>query len=170
MSPLRRRPPLASVDLTADVQSARCAAEEFPPHSSRARIPPRARTPRVMTAPPAFKTLIVGVNAATHVGTLALNRPSKSNAIDGDMWREVPEAMRWLDENEHVRCVLLTGEGKNFCAGSAVSTPESLSSQLGQSNAMKGACAGRKAEALYRCARRGSRSSENDRSTLVATG
>lgn len=101
-------------------------------------------------APPTYNTIVVDVDATIHVGTLRLNRPSKSNAIDADMWAEIPSAVKYLDENEDVRVVVLKGSGKNFCAGIDVSTPQSLAGQLGQSPAMRGGCAGRKAEALYR--------------------
>ena len=98
--------------------------------------------------PPRFKTVVVDVDAGTHVGTLRLNRPSKSNAIDGDMWTEIPRAVQWLDARSDVRVVVVSGAGKNFCAGIDVSNPDSLTSQLGQAVGMK--CPGRKAEALYR--------------------
>lgn len=101
-----------------------------------------------MIAPPRFKTVVVSVDAGSHVGTLRLNRPSKSNAIDGDMWTEIPKAVRWLDDQAEVRVVVVTGAGKNFCAGIDVSSPESLTSQLGQATAVK--CPGHKAEALFR--------------------
>jgi enoyl-CoA hydratase/carnithine racemase len=98
--------------------------------------------------PPRFKTVVVDVDAGTRVGTLRLNRPSKSNAIDGDMWTEIPRAVQWLDARSDVRVVVVCGAGKNFCAGIDVSSPDSLTSQLGQAVGMK--CPGRKAEALYR--------------------
>lgn len=101
-----------------------------------------------MIAPPRFKTVVVSVDAGSHVGTLRLNRPSKSNAIDGDMWAEIPKAVQWLDDQAEVRVVVVSGAGKNFCAGIDVSSPESLTSQLGQATAVK--CPGRKAEALFR--------------------
>lgn len=99
---------------------------------------------------PTFKTVVVDVDRAAHVGTLRLNRASKSNAIDADMWAEVPLAVQCLDDDQDVRVVVLSASGKNFCAGIDVSTPQSLAGQLGQSPAMEGDCAGRKAEALYR--------------------
>lgn len=47
---------------------------------------------------------------------LSLNRPEKRNAISNEMIREIPAA---LDEAEKspARVLLLTGEGKAFCAG-----------------------------------------------------
>lgn len=105
--------------------------------------------------PPSFKTVVVEVDRDAGVGTLRLNRPRKSNAIDPDMWLEIPRALAWLDEDEDVRAVLLCAAGKNFCAGIDVSSPELLSEQLGQAT-RSGApsCAGREAEAMYRHVRR----------------
>tara|TARA_B110000008_G_scaffold1668_1_gene1617 strand:- start:566 stop:802 length:237 start_codon:yes stop_codon:yes gene_type:complete len=69
--------------------------------------------------PPRFKTVVVDVDAGTHVGTLRLNRPSKSNAIDGDMWTEIPRAVQWLDARSDVRVVVVCVElVKTFAPGS----------------------------------------------------
>ena len=107
---------------------------------------------RDATPPPTFRTVEVAVDVATGVGTLRLNRPAKSNALDADMWREIPAALDFLDAHDRVRAVVLCAAGKNFCAGIDVSTPESLSSQLGGIDAAT--CPGRRAEALYRHVRR----------------
>jgi delta(3,5)-delta(2,4)-dienoyl-CoA isomerase len=105
--------------------------------------------------PPSFKTVVVEVDRDAGVGTLRLNRPRKSNAIDPDMWLEIPRALAWLDEDEDVRAVLLCAAGKNFCAGIDVSSPELLSEQLGQATRSgTPSCAGREAEAMYRHVRR----------------
>ena len=106
-------------------------------------------------SPPSFKTVVVEVDRDAGVGTLRLNRPRKSNAIDPDMWLEIPRALAWLDEDEDVRAVLLCAAGKNFCAGIDVSSPELLSEQLGQATRSgTPSCAGREAEAMYRHVRR----------------
>ncbi len=105
--------------------------------------------------PPNFKTVVVDVDCDAGVGTLRLNRPRKSNAIDPDMWLEIPRALAWLDEDEDVRAVVLCAAGKNFCAGIDVSSPELLGEQLGQTTRSgETKCAGREAEAMYRHVRR----------------
>jgi delta(3,5)-delta(2,4)-dienoyl-CoA isomerase len=107
-------------------------------------------------SPPSFKTVVVEVDRDAGVGTLRLNRPRKSNAIDPDMWLEIPRALAWLDQDEDVRAVVLCAAGKNFCAGIDVSSPELLGEQLGQTtrSARVESCAGREAEAMYRHVRR----------------
>jgi len=51
------------------------------------------------------------------VAKLVLNRPDAANALDMTMGRELMQAAIALDEDPSVRAVLLTAEGKMFCAG-----------------------------------------------------
>jgi len=48
---------------------------------------------------------------------LTLNRPEKRNALDTALSRALLEALRAVDGDEAVRCVVLTGAGPAFCAG-----------------------------------------------------
>jgi 2-(1,2-epoxy-1,2-dihydrophenyl)acetyl-CoA isomerase len=54
------------------------------------------------------------------VRTITLARPEVGNALDIPMCRALMEAAIAADEDDGVRCVLLTGEGKLFCAGGDV--------------------------------------------------
>lgn len=56
------------------------------------------------------------------VSRVTLNRPEVGNAIDVVLARELLEAAIELDEDDRVRCVVLTGTGKLFCAGGDVAT------------------------------------------------
>ncbi|MDG6079839.1 enoyl-CoA hydratase [Erythrobacter litoralis] len=49
--------------------------------------------------------------------TLTLNRPDVLNALDTYLMRELHKALQDVAEDEDIRCVILTGEGKGFCAG-----------------------------------------------------
>ncbi len=51
------------------------------------------------------------------VATVEFNRPDEANAFDLAMWRELREAMRWLDESPQVRVGVITGAGRHFTAG-----------------------------------------------------
>ena len=51
------------------------------------------------------------------VATLTLNRPDIGNSIDIDMARALVEAAIRCDHDPSVRCVVLTGAGRMFCAG-----------------------------------------------------
>jgi enoyl-CoA hydratase len=51
-----------------------------------------------------------------HVGELILDHPPV-NALDSKAWNELPGLIEALGVNPEVRCVLVRGEGKGFCAG-----------------------------------------------------
>src|ERR671926_856650 len=55
------------------------------------------------------------------VRILALTRPEKRNALDTALSRALLEALRAADEDDNVRCVVLTGAGPGFCAGADLS-------------------------------------------------
>lgn len=55
------------------------------------------------------------------VRLLTLNRPEKRNALDTALSRALLEALRGADEDDAVRCVVLTGAGQSFCAGADLS-------------------------------------------------
>lgn len=56
-------------------------------------------------------------SADGHVTTLTLNRPHRRNAISVRMLTELTEALQHADRDRSVRCVVITGAGKGFCAG-----------------------------------------------------
>ena len=59
----------------------------------------------------------VAVEISGHVGTLTLNRPDKLNALNAPMVRELRDAAAMLAGSGEVRCIILTGAGRAFCAG-----------------------------------------------------
>jgi 2-(1,2-epoxy-1,2-dihydrophenyl)acetyl-CoA isomerase len=54
------------------------------------------------------------------IARLTLNRPQAGNAIDVPLAKALEAAAIRCDEDEGIRCVLLTGAGKLFCAGGDV--------------------------------------------------
>ncbi|HEX8470719.1 MAG TPA: enoyl-CoA hydratase-related protein [Brevundimonas sp.] len=55
------------------------------------------------------------------VAHLRLTRPEASNALDMSFWRGFAPALRELDRGGEVRALVVSGEGKNFCAGMDIS-------------------------------------------------
>lgn len=51
------------------------------------------------------------------VGYLTFNRPKALNSFNVDMHREVAEVLNQWTKNPDVRCVVMSGEGRGFCAG-----------------------------------------------------
>lgn len=49
--------------------------------------------------------------------TLILNRPKVYNSFNREMSLELQQALDEAEADETVRCIVITGEGKGFCAG-----------------------------------------------------
>ena len=52
-----------------------------------------------------------------HIEQVILNRPDKRNALSRKMMQELAQAIDDTAQDDEVRVVILTGEGKAFCAG-----------------------------------------------------
>ena len=63
-----------------------------------------------------FDHLLIA-NSPEGVRTITLNRPEKLNAVNPGLAREFPIAVTEAAHDESVRCVLITGAGRGFCAG-----------------------------------------------------
>ena len=59
----------------------------------------------------------VSITLEGHVAHVRLERPDKLNALDDDMFEAVVEAGQHVFGMQGVRCVLLSGAGRTFCAG-----------------------------------------------------
>ena len=62
-----------------------------------------------------FETLRYEV--ADHIATITLNRPDRLNAFNNVMAADLIAAFDRSDADDEVRCVIVTGEGRGFCAG-----------------------------------------------------
>src|SRR3954470_4629353 len=51
------------------------------------------------------------------IATIYLNRPEQRNAISTELLSELIEAVRECKDDDNVRAIVLTGNGKAFCAG-----------------------------------------------------
>src|SRR5436190_1790845 len=65
-----------------------------------------------------FESLIL--DRRDGVATITLNRPDAYNALNLTLGREIFHAALEVDEDPSVRCVVITGAGKAFCAGGDV--------------------------------------------------
>ena len=87
-----------------------------------------------------YKTFKVSIdNKIAHV---AFNRPQKANSLNALAWEEMQHIFETLHETPEARVIVLTGEGKNFCAGIDLATLMDLQKY----NHI--ACEGRKREKL----------------------
>lgn len=59
---------------------------------------------------------------------ISLSRPDKYNAFDREMLRELADIVRGVTDSAKCRVVVLTGEGKGFCAGADLQAAKSSDS------------------------------------------
>ncbi|KAK5131479.1 enoyl-CoA hydratase/isomerase family protein [Cryomyces antarcticus] len=58
----------------------------------------------------------------TSIILLTLYRPAKYNAFTTTMMAELEEAFALFDQDDRVKCIVVTGHGKMFCAGADLDT------------------------------------------------
>lgn len=63
-----------------------------------------------------FATILLSIDARG-VARLVLNRPDKHNALNAQMIAELRAALEQIENNSSIRVVILSSEGKTFCAG-----------------------------------------------------
>ncbi|WOI56211.1 enoyl-CoA hydratase [Palleronia sp. LCG004] len=66
----------------------------------------------------AFKSIVVEID--DHVALIRLNRPDAMNALNAGLLAELGQALGEADENEKVRCIVITGSEKAFAAGADI--------------------------------------------------
>ena len=66
----------------------------------------------------AYETIIVEVE--DHVALIKLNRPDALNALNDQLMSELARALGEAQDNEKVRCIVLTGSEKAFAAGADI--------------------------------------------------
>jgi enoyl-CoA hydratase/carnithine racemase len=59
----------------------------------------------------------VRYEVADHVATITLNAPERMNTISGPMLDAISRFLLQADHDPDVRCIVLTGAGRAFCAG-----------------------------------------------------
>ncbi len=51
------------------------------------------------------------------IGIIKLNRPDKRNALHPDLVKQMKEKLNEIRDDDNVKVLIITGEGKAFCAG-----------------------------------------------------
>ncbi len=72
------------------------------------------------TATPATDPALLRIDGA--IATITLNRPDKLNALTFEVYAELRDLFRDLQERREVRVVVITGAGRAFCSGGDVNS------------------------------------------------
>lgn len=73
----------------------------------------------------AFETIIVEIE--DHVALIKLDRPDAMNALNTQLVGELCDALEEADQNDKVRCIVLTGSDKAFAAGADIKEMSEMS-------------------------------------------
>jgi enoyl-CoA hydratase len=60
-----------------------------------------------------------------HVALIRLNRPKELNALNLQLMQELKHALATMDQDEDIRCIVITGNEKAFAAGADIKQMES---------------------------------------------
>ncbi len=63
------------------------------------------------------ETPLVLTESRDHIATIVLNRPSKRNALNDAMLRQLLDAIGRVESDASIRALILRGEGSSFCSG-----------------------------------------------------
>ncbi len=74
-----------------------------------------------------FEFIIVEPDFQPHIALIRLNRPRELNALNLQLMLEMKRALSDLDENESVRCIIITGNEQAFAAGADIKQMENRS-------------------------------------------
>ncbi len=73
----------------------------------------------------AFKT--INVKFEDHISVITLDRPEALNALNGELLKELAQAVQEADESDKTRCIIITGSEKAFAAGADITEMKDLS-------------------------------------------
>src|SRR5437867_7365754 len=65
-----------------------------------------------------YQTILVSIEHP--IGIVTLNRPKVLNALNSELMAELVGALETLDQDEAIRCLILTGNEKAFAAGADI--------------------------------------------------
>ena len=60
---------------------------------------------------------VVDITIEDYIADVRLNRPEKMNALNEDMFQSIIKATQELSQNDEIRAIVLSGNGRAFCAG-----------------------------------------------------
>jgi 2-(1,2-epoxy-1,2-dihydrophenyl)acetyl-CoA isomerase len=64
-----------------------------------------------------YQTIELEIDETKSIAYIYLNRPDQLNALNTQLASDFVLAMKEIEKNKSVRCILITGKGKGFCAG-----------------------------------------------------
>jgi methylglutaconyl-CoA hydratase len=85
------------------------------------------------------------------VVTVSLNRPEVHNAMNEKLMKELTDFFTEISEDDNIRIVILTGNGKSFCAGADLNWMKSMANYDKQENIKDSRLLSKLFESIYNC-------------------
>lgn len=67
-----------------------------------------------------FEYILTENQVAPYVGLIKLNRPKELNALNLQLMGEIKTALQVFDEDDNIRCIVITGNERAFAAGADI--------------------------------------------------
>lgn len=72
------------------------------------------------------------------IGIITISRPEAMNALNSQVFDDLDNAISKIDENEEIRVLIITGEGKAFVAGADIAEMSEMSPEQGTAFSQRG--------------------------------
>jgi len=70
--------------------------------------------------PGEYELIALDFDNKSAVATLTINRPNRANSLNFDCYAEINDALDAFEASDEVKCLVITGAGKNFSAGADI--------------------------------------------------
>lgn len=70
--------------------------------------------------------MLVQIENKNQIGHIMMNRPNKLNALSRELVEEMILALDKLSKNDNVKVIVISGNGKSFCAGGDIESMKNL--------------------------------------------
>lgn len=84
---------------------------------------------------------MIKLEKKNHVAVMTVSRPEALNALNSKMLEEIAEVCGKIRNDEQIRAVIVTGEGKAFVAGADIAEMKDLNREQGKAFGQKGQAA-----------------------------
>jgi enoyl-CoA hydratase/3-hydroxyacyl-CoA dehydrogenase len=71
--------------------------------------------------PGEYEFITLDFDREKRIARLTINRPQRANALNFDCYSEISRALDTFEASDEVKCLVITGAGRNFCAGADIS-------------------------------------------------
>jgi len=95
----------------------------------------------------------ISVSKEKEVATIFLNRPDVHNAMNEQLMKELTDSFKKLDTDKDTRVIIITGNGKSFCAGADLNWMKSMVSYSKEENIKDSNLLLELYESIYSCSK-----------------